>query len=91
MSDRVRRRVLVHGHVQGVFFRDSVRERAQAADVAGWVCNRSDGVVEAVLEGSPPAVDDLVSFCATGPPAARVADVEVSEEAPEGVSGFAIR
>jgi acylphosphatase len=87
----VRRRVVVHGRVQGVFFRDSARERAHAHGVAGWVQNRSDGTVEAVLEGEPEAVDRVVRFLETGPPRADVERVEVSEETPEGLSGFSVR
>jgi acylphosphatase len=87
----VRRRVVVHGRVQGVFFRDSTRERATAHGVTGWICNRSDGAVEAVLEGPPEDVDRVVRFCETGPPSAQVDHVDVSDEAPEGLSGFSVR
>jgi acylphosphatase len=91
MSNPVRKRVLVRGRVQGVFFRDSVRERARAHGVSGWVCNRSDGAVEAVLEGPPEAVDRVVRFCETGPSEARVEGTAVNEEEPDGVRGFEIR
>jgi acylphosphatase len=91
MSDPVCRRVLVHGRVQGVFFRDSVRRQAENRDVAGWVRNRSDGSVEAVLEGPPDAVDQVIAFCKEGPPRADVADVEVTDCAPSGLSGFRTR
>jgi acylphosphatase len=87
----IRRRVVVHGFVQGVFFRDSVRRLAQQRGVAGWVANRPDGAVEAVLEGEPDAVERLVEFCRTGPHGARVDSVDVAEEEPEGLSGFAVR
>ena len=87
----VRRRVVVHGGVQGVFFRDSTRERARAHGVTGWVANRSDGAVEAVLEGEPEAVDSIVRFLGTGPPSAEVERIETSDEAPEGLSGFSVR
>jgi acylphosphatase len=90
-ADAVRRRVAVYGRVQGVFFRDSVRRRAEEASVAGWVCNRRDGAVEAVFEGLPDAVERLVRFCETGPRQADVARVEVEEQAPEGLRGFEIR
>jgi acylphosphatase len=83
--------VVVRGRVQGVFFRDSVRQRAQARGVSGWAANRSDGAVEAVFEGDADAVTRLVDYVHTGPPQARVDDVEVSEEPPEGLSGFRIR
>jgi len=90
-DDLVRRRVVVCGRVQGVFFRDSMRERAQVRGVAGWVRNLPDGAVEAALEGSRAAVESVVRFAETGPPRASVADVQVSEEEPEGLGGFAIR
>jgi acylphosphatase len=89
--DRIRRRVVIHGRVQGVFFRDSTRERARAHGVAGWVRNRPDGAVEAVLEGPAEAVERVLRFLKTGPPRAEVAEIEVSEEEPEGLAGFEIR
>jgi acylphosphatase len=87
----IRRRVVAHGRVQGVFFRDSVRQRAQSRGVAGWVTNRPDGAVEAVFEGEPDAVESLVSFSREGPRSAEVSDLEVFEEEPEDLSGFEIR
>ena len=89
-DQRIRRHVVVHGRVQGVFFRDSVRERARAQGVHGRVRNRPDGAVEAVFEGPPEAVEALVRFCETGPRSARVSRVEVSDEAPEGLDGFEV-
>jgi acylphosphatase len=91
MSDAVRRRVVVHGHVQGVFFRDSTRREAQRRGVSGWVCNRRDGAVEAVFEGDPDAVEAMVDFSRGGPRGADVDRVEVADEQPEGLSGFAVR
>jgi len=87
----IRRRVVVHGFVQGVYFRDSVRRRAVSTGVAGWVRNNREGTVEAVLEGDPDAVERVVDFCRDGPRGARVDDVEIVEEEPEGLAGFAIR
>jgi acylphosphatase len=87
----VRRRVVVRGHVQGVFFRDSVRRLAERHGVSGWVANRWDGAVEAVFEGEPEAVERLTEFCRTGPRGAYVDHVEVSEEEPVGESGFSVR
>ena len=87
----IRRRVVVHGLVQGVFFRDSVRQRARDTGVVGWIRNTQDGAVEAVFEGDSDAVERLVAFCHDGPRGARVDRVDESEEAPEGLSGFAIR
>ncbi|MBV9309496.1 MAG: acylphosphatase [Solirubrobacterales bacterium] len=90
-EQRARRRIIVRGEVQGVFFRDSTQDRAQAEDVSGWVRNRSDGAVEVVAEGAPDAVERMVDFCREGPGRAQVQDVEVSEEEPEGLSGFEVR
>ncbi|MDX6407941.1 MAG: acylphosphatase [Gaiellaceae bacterium] len=87
----VRRRVIAHGLVQGVFFRDSTRRLAQRHDVAGWVTNRPDGAVEAVFEGEADAVARLVAFSREGPRGAQVESVEVTDEEPEGLSGFAVR
>jgi acylphosphatase len=86
----MRRRVVVRGHVQGVFFRDSTRRLAERHGVAGWVRNRPDGAVEAVLEGDSDSVDRLVRFVREGPRGARVDGVEVHEETDEGLVGFAI-
>ena len=86
-----RRRVVVHGQVQGVFFRDSVRERAESRALAGWVRNRDDGAVEAVFEGTEDDVDALVRFCHEGPRGADVERVDVVDEDPLGDDGFAIR
>ena len=86
-----RRRVVVEGHVQGVFFRETTRRRALADGVAGWVSNREDGRVEAVFEGEPDAVERLVAFVRDGPRGARVDWVDVVSEDPEGLSGFDVR
>jgi acylphosphatase len=87
----VRRRVVVHGRVQGVFFRDSLRRLAERNGVSGWARNTSEGTVEAVFEGEPDAVARLVSFAETGPPDAQVEAVDVRDEEPEGLSGFSVR
>jgi acylphosphatase len=87
----VRRRAIVHGHVQGVFFRDSVRKLAERHGVAGWVRNNWDGSVEAVLEGDREAVERIVDFVREGPRGARVDRVEVVDEEPEGLTGFGVR
>jgi acylphosphatase len=87
-AEVVRRRAVIHGAVQGVFFRDSLRRAAIARGVAGSAVNRADGCVEAVLEGPADAVSSLLELCRSGPPAARVDRVEVSEEEPRGAGGF---
>lgn len=86
----MRRRVVVHGRVQGVFFRDSLRRLAERNAVSGWARNTPEGTVEAVFEGERDAVERLVSFAHTGPSDARVQEVDVTEEEPEGLSGFSI-
>jgi acylphosphatase len=91
MSDLVRSRVVVHGRVQGVFFRDSCRQEADARGVAGWVTNRPDGAVEAVFEGEGQAVRALVDWCREGPRSADVDSVEESSEGPEGLNTFEVR
>jgi acylphosphatase len=91
MSDAVRRRVVVHGDVQGVFFRDSCRRQADSRGVAGWVTNRRDGAVEAVFEGDPEDVEALVEFCRRGPSRAEVRDLDVTSEDPEGLTDFQVR
>jgi len=87
----IRRRVVAFGRVQGVFFRDSTRRRARELGVAGWVRNRPEGSVEAVFEGDPEAVDSMLRFAREGPRGAAVESLEVSEEQPEGLSGFNVR
>ena len=87
----VRRRLVVRGRVQGVFFRDSTRRRAEQLGVSGWARNREDGAVEVVAEGEPDAVEQLVAYIRRGPGSAEVSEVEASEEEPEGLSGFETR
>ncbi len=87
----IRRRVIVRGVVQGVGFRYAVAERARARGVSGWVRNRGDGSVEAVLEGEREAVAAVLRFCRDGPRAAEVEDVEVADEPVEGLGGFVVR
>jgi acylphosphatase len=87
----LRRRVIVHGRVQGVFFRAATRARAQDLGVRGWVRNRPDGSVEAVFEGSTGAVEAMLLFAHHGPESARVESVEEYPEEPRGETGFRIR
>ncbi len=91
VSERVARRVVVSGMVQGVFFRDATRRRAESRAVSGWVRNRPDGTVEALFEGEPDAVESMVAFARDGPRGARVERVDVSQAEPEGAAGFEIR
>jgi acylphosphatase len=87
----IRKRVVVHGNVQGVFFRDSTERAASSRGVAGWVSNRPDGAVEAVFEGEEEAVAAMVDFCRSGPRSADVERVDEEDEEPEGLQGFDVR
>jgi acylphosphatase len=89
--DTIRRRLVVNGKVQGVFYRDSTRHAARNEGVSGWAANRRDGTVEVVLEGPPEAVTSVVGYCRQGPSYADVHYVDEHEETPEGLSGFQIR
>jgi acylphosphatase len=91
MSERVARRVVVHGSVQGVFFRDTTRRRAESRGVGGWVRNCADGTVEAFFEGDADAVDAMVQFVREGPRGAEVERVDVEEAEPKGHEGFEVR
>ena len=91
MAEEIRRRVVISGRVQGVWFRDSLRRRAERSGIAGWACNTAAGTVEAVFEGPPSMVEQLVAWCRLGPPDARVDHVEVVAEHREGLRGFEIR
>jgi acylphosphatase len=84
-------RVRVSGAVQGVFFREATRRAALRHDVSGWVRNTSDGSVEAVFEGDATGVERMIDFCRVGPPSARVDDVDIAEEQPEGLAEFTVR
>jgi acylphosphatase len=77
--------------VQGVGFRASVRAEARRLGLAGWVRNCADGSVEAAIEGDCAAVEALIAYCRRGPRLAAVRELALSEEAPEGAQGFAIR
>lgn len=90
MTRPVRKRVVVSGRVQGVFFRDSCRREAQRLGLAGSARNLPDGRVEVVIEGDPDSVEQLVHWCREGPPLADVADVEIHDEPPTGATGFSI-
>jgi len=89
--DLIRKRVVVHGRVQGVFFRDTARRMAQSRGLGGWVRNAPEGTVEAVFEGEAEAVDSMIRWCGLGPRGAVVERVEATEEEPEGLTEFRIR
>ena len=79
MSERVTRRMVAHGRVQGVWYRESMRREAESLGITGWVRNRGDGSVEAVVQGSAAAVEALLRWARRGPEAAEVAAIEVEE------------
>ncbi len=87
----LRRRVVVHGRVQGVWFRGSTETEAQRTGACGWVRNLRDGSVEAVFEGTRDAVETMVRYCHTGPRGAVVERVDVTLEDPEGLADFRVR
>lgn len=87
----VRRRFVVSGRVQGVYFRQSAKTEAVRLGLAGWARNLDDGTVEVVAEGDPAAVDALAAWLHRGPPRALVTRVVARDEAPEGADGFTVR
>ena len=90
-NDHERAHVYVSGDVQGVFFRDSTRQRAQQLGLSGWVKNLPDGRVEALFEGPSQEVREMVRWCEQGPPHAAVENVEVEFDTARGaVSGFEV-
>jgi acylphosphatase len=91
MANEERVHVFVSGRVQGVSFRDSTRSQAEQLGLDGWVRNTQDGQVEAVFEGEPDTVRQMIDWCVSGPSSADVKDVSVENEQPEGISGFEVR
>ena len=86
----IRRRVVVHGRVQGVYFRAECADAARARNVSGWVSNQPDGTVYAEFEGSVEAVDAMVAWCHTGSSRAYVTRVDVTPLEPTGETGFSV-
>jgi acylphosphatase len=88
----IRRRLVITGKVQGVFYRAWFVGKAESLGLAGWVRNRADGSVEAVIEGTPEQVEAGIDRARRGSPASRVEDVEVRDDAPaESLDGFVTR
>lgn len=81
--------LVIHGRVQGVFFRESMRLEADRLAIAGWVCNRGDGAVEAMVQGESATVDEIVRWARQGPAMARVERVDI-EQAEGNFSGFEV-
>jgi acylphosphatase len=73
-------RVYISGYVQGVFFRGATKRFAAGLNLTGWVRNTDDGKVEAVFEGDDAAIDKMIAWCKSGPPAAKVEKVTTAEE-----------
>ncbi len=91
MATKTRAHAIISGRVQGVFFRMETKRAADRCGVCGWVRNLKDGTVEAVFEGDPDRVDDILDWCRQGPPHANVADVNVSwNDYKGGFKGFDI-
>lgn len=86
----IRQRVIVHGRVHAVGFRFGARVEAQRLGVSGWIRNRSDGSVEAEIEGEPAAVDAMLSWLDEGPPGADVSSMSTADLAPTGERGFRV-
>ncbi len=84
----IARSFTAHGHVQGVFFRDSLRRAAQARGVAGSATNAPDGTVQGVLEGAAADVDALLDVIRAGPGSASVSRLDVADAEPQGLQGF---
>lgn len=84
MAQTVRAHLVISGRVQGVFFRMETKRAAEGHKVMGWVRNKANGTVEAVLEGEKSAVEKMIQWCHTGPPSAEVTDVNTTWQAYQG-------
>ena len=90
-DDCIRKRLRVSGHVQGVWYRGAMQREAQLVGLVGWVKNLPDGRVEAVVQGTAEQIGSIIRWCAVGPPAAKVTDVETHDEPVSELAGFNIR
>jgi acylphosphatase len=90
-EDRVRARLHITGRVQGVAYRANTEEAAKERGLSGWVRNTDDGRVEAVFEGDPETVEEMIEWCQTGSPRAEVDEVDVEYEEPRSADGFHVR
>ena len=92
MAQTVRAHLVISGRVQGVFFRMETKRAADGHNVVGWVRNKADGTVEAVLEGDKGAVERMIQWCHSGPPSAKVTDVNTTWQSYQGTyENFSIR
>lgn len=82
---KIAKMLKIHGRVQGVFFRESMRNEAKRIGVSGWVRNRKDGTVEALVQGEALLVEQMIDWARSGPPRAEVERVDVSDTSPDGV------
>lgn len=87
----VRVHLFVEGRVQGVNFRYNIYQEATRLGVSGWARNLADGRVEAVYEGPPEAIDELLAWTRQGPEWARITNIAIEDEEPRGEQGFGIR
>ena len=76
---------IIHGRVQGVFFRSWTQRQAHALNLKGWVCNTSEGHVELVIEGPRSVLEEFLQQCRQGPPAAQVKDIQLEWSEAEGL------
>lgn len=87
----ISQKLRIRGRVQGVGYRDALRQEASLRAIAGWVRNRSDGSVEALVQGSSESVAELIAWARRGPPAARVEGIEIhSAESEPAHAGFEV-
>jgi acylphosphatase len=75
--EKISAHIVIHGRVQGVYFRAYTRDQARLLGLSGWVLNRRDGSVEAFFEGEKSRVEEMLAWCRQGPPTSRVERVEV--------------
>ena len=91
-SDVPRLHLIIHGRVQGIFFRGSALERARELGLTGWVRNRLDGSVELVAEGDAAGLAAMREWCAKGPRGAVVRKIDALDESETGeFSAFGVR
>ena len=91
MSDTGAVHLLVHGRVQGVFYRASTQKSAEGLGLTGWVKNCADGGVEIHAEGNREKLEELIAWCRQGPPSASVSGIDLNWTEAEGFSSFEIR